>query len=124
LTLRERSPSVWIITPQLIEQKGQVERVSVVRAIFSSRAWANAGPTSNPRTDTSVLAVVVSLRNCRRVVCMAFPARGRILALHDTNVVSHAMTIHLSPDRRRLLFCEQTGETSVAATLDRRRGNL
>ena len=29
------SPSVWMITPQLTEQYGQVLRVSVVRAIFS-----------------------------------------------------------------------------------------
>ena len=31
---------VWMMTPQLTEQYGQVERVSVVRAIFSSLACA------------------------------------------------------------------------------------
>ena len=40
LTLRDRSPSVWMITPQLTEQYGHVDRVSVVRAIFSSRTSA------------------------------------------------------------------------------------
>ena len=39
-TLRDLSPSVWRMTPQLTEQYGQVERVSVVRAIFSSRTSA------------------------------------------------------------------------------------
>ena len=34
------SPSVWMMTPQLTEQYGQVERVSVVREIFNSRDCA------------------------------------------------------------------------------------
>jgi hypothetical protein len=40
---------VWMITPQLTEQYGQVDRVSVVREIFSARDSAYAGVTSNPR---------------------------------------------------------------------------
>ncbi len=40
VTLRDRSPRVWMITPQLTEQYGQVDRVSVVREIFSSRTAA------------------------------------------------------------------------------------
>ena len=34
------SPSVWMITPQLTEQYGQVLRVSVVREILSVFACA------------------------------------------------------------------------------------
>src|SRR5882672_6207866 len=47
------SPKVWIITPQLTEQYGQVERVSVVRAIFSSFACARTGRASNPRRSAA-----------------------------------------------------------------------
>src|SRR3954466_6076898 len=37
-----------MITPQLTEQYGQIERVSVARAIFSSRMWAWGGARSKP----------------------------------------------------------------------------
>src|SRR5882724_8369248 len=43
-----------MITPQLTEQYGQVERVSVVRAIFSSFACARTGRASNPRRSAAV----------------------------------------------------------------------
>jgi hypothetical protein len=36
--LRDRSPNVWMMTPQLTEQYGHVDRVSVVLEILSSRA--------------------------------------------------------------------------------------
>ena len=36
VTFLALSPRVWMMTPQLTAQYGQVERVSVVRAIFSS----------------------------------------------------------------------------------------
>src|ERR1700675_4044647 len=38
-------------TPQLTEQYGQVERVSVARAILSSLSCATAGVRSNPRRE-------------------------------------------------------------------------
>src|SRR5882672_2591685 len=39
-------------TPQLTEQYGQVDRVSVARAILSSLSCATAGVRSNPRRET------------------------------------------------------------------------
>src|SRR5579864_3424892 len=53
VTFLALSPSVWIITPQLTEQYGQVDRVSVVRAIFNSLDCAYAGRRSNPRMDAA-----------------------------------------------------------------------
>src|SRR5580658_6051821 len=38
-------------TPQLTEQYGQVDRVSVARAILSSLSCATAGVRSNPRIE-------------------------------------------------------------------------
>ena len=66
-TFRELSPSVWMITPQLTEQYGQVERVSVVRAILSVRTWATAGVKSKPSTDRVTPPSVEAFRNCRRL---------------------------------------------------------
>jgi len=57
---------VWMITPQLTEQYGQVERVSVVRAILSSRDCAYAFCRSNPSTDAAIAPLPV-LRKTRRV---------------------------------------------------------
>src|SRR5882724_2482779 len=54
VTFLALSPSVWMITPQLTEQYGQVERVSVVRAIFNSFACARTGRASNPRRSAAV----------------------------------------------------------------------
>ncbi len=59
------------MTPQLTEQYGQVERVSVVRAIFSSRTSAYAGVRSKPRTEAATPPMVVEVRNCLRVGFMA-----------------------------------------------------
>ena len=69
-TLRDRSPSVWMMTPQLTEQYGQVDRVSVVRAIFSWRTWAKTGVRSNPRTDAARPPTALAFRNSRRVGSM------------------------------------------------------
>src|SRR5688572_4041090 len=77
-----------MMTPQLTEQYGQVERVSVVRAIFSSRTAAYAGARSKPSTDTAVPPRVVSLRKSRRVGCM----RGSLP--YGVTVVEPVSTIH------------------------------
>ena len=42
-----------MMMPQLTEQYGQVDRVSVVREIFNSRACAYAGFRSKPRTQAT-----------------------------------------------------------------------
>src|SRR5688572_12467376 len=60
-----------MITPQLTEQYGQVDRVSVVRAIFSSRSCASAGARSKPSIDTATPPMVAVLRKSRRLVSMA-----------------------------------------------------
>src|SRR6516164_5654586 len=51
-----------MMTPQLTEQYGQVDRVSVVRAIFRARASARARVTSNP----SKVALPAASRNKSR----------------------------------------------------------
>src|ERR1700722_4802248 len=66
VTFLALSPRVWMITPQLTEQYGQVERVSVVRAILSSRDCAYAFCRLNPSTDAAIAPVPV-LRKTRRV---------------------------------------------------------
>src|SRR2546428_12108023 len=61
-TLRALSPSVWMVTPQLTAQYGHVERVSVVRAFFSSRTCAYARCRSNPKTVAATPPTVLILR--------------------------------------------------------------
>src|SRR5258708_35334100 len=61
-----------MITPQLTEQYGQVERVSVVRAILSSFAWACAGFKSKPSPEGTMAPVPV-LMNILRVGSMHKP---------------------------------------------------
>src|SRR3990167_4490146 len=74
-TLYELSPRVCIITPQLTEQYGQVLLVSVVRAIFSWRAWAIAGVTSKPK-PVSNAPLALSFRKERLVSSIPFLVRS------------------------------------------------
>src|SRR5215472_9065464 len=53
-----------MMTPQLTEQYGHVERVSVVRAILSSLACARTGRASNPKSSAAALPVP-TLKNSR-----------------------------------------------------------
>jgi hypothetical protein len=53
-----------MITPQLTEQYGHVERVSVVRAIFNSFACAKTGRASNP-SSSAAAPPVPTLKNSR-----------------------------------------------------------
>src|ERR1044071_8514389 len=78
VTFLALSPSVWMMMPQLTEQYGQVERVSVVRAIFSSRACACAGVRSNPSAQeaTALLKNVLRLEAIR-------PSGGHIVHCKD-----------------------------------------
>src|ERR1019366_1418156 len=69
-TFFDLSPWVWMITPQLTEQYGQVDRVSVVREIFSARDSAHAGVMSNP---SSVAPAAPTLRKSLRVVDIQGP---------------------------------------------------
>src|SRR2546427_1348174 len=55
-----------MITPQLTEQYGHVERVSLARAILSVRSCANAGFKSNPKTAAAAPPMVVNFRKSRR----------------------------------------------------------
>ena len=63
-----------MITPQLTEQYGHVERVSFARAIFSVRSCAYAGFKSNPKTAAAAPPIVVSFRKSRRVGFMLGPS--------------------------------------------------
>src|SRR6516225_8718150 len=62
-----------MMTPQLTEQYGHVERVSLARAILSARSSAYAGCRSKPKTDAATPPTVVSFRKSRRVACMVHP---------------------------------------------------
>src|SRR5579863_7142259 len=53
-------------TPQLTEQYGHVDRVSVARAILSSLSCAIAGVRSNPRREKAALPVSAPLRKVLR----------------------------------------------------------
>jgi hypothetical protein len=56
-----------MMTPQLTEQYGQVDRVSDVRAILSSRTCAEAAVRSKPSADTATPVAVDSFKNWRRL---------------------------------------------------------
>src|SRR2546426_5828012 len=66
-----------MITPQLTEQYGQVDRVSLARAIFSVRSCAYAGCRSKPKTAAAAPPMVVSFRKSRRVGVMLGPPFSR-----------------------------------------------
>src|SRR5271169_773567 len=53
-------------TPQLTEQYGQVDRVSVARAILSSLSCATAGVRSNPRREKPAPPASAPLRKVLR----------------------------------------------------------
>src|SRR5579863_839378 len=53
-------------TPQLTEQYGHVDRVSVARAIFSSLSCATAGVRSNPRREKPAPPASAPLRKVLR----------------------------------------------------------
>src|SRR4029077_5862098 len=65
-----------MITPQLTEQYGHVERVSVVRAILSSFACARTGRASNPRRSAAALPVP-TLKNSRLDKPIGWPPARR-----------------------------------------------
>src|SRR5688500_17727137 len=59
------SPRVWTITPQDTEQYGQMERVSVVRAILKALACAWAAVRSKPNGVTNAPDVATKPRRER-----------------------------------------------------------
>src|SRR2546429_8885753 len=61
------------MVPQPTAQYGQVDRVSLARAIFSVRSCANAGFKSKPNTAAAAPPMVVSFRKSRRVGFMLDP---------------------------------------------------
>src|SRR5262245_20885817 len=94
-----RSPSVWMITPQLTEQYGQVLRVSLVRAIFSVRACAITGATSKPN---AVSVAPPTSERCRKVRLEIM--RGSFSYLR-VGPHPHAPATARSRSRRWLLAC-------------------
>src|SRR5271168_619337 len=60
-------------TPQLTEQYGQVDRVSVARAILSSFNCATAGVRSNPRIEKPAPPTSAPLRKVLRENSIAHP---------------------------------------------------
>src|SRR5262245_39602993 len=70
-----------MMTPQLTEQYGHVDRVSVVRAIFSSRIAAYAGARSKPSTEAATPPRVLTFRNSLRVGCTMPPESGETASI-------------------------------------------
>src|ERR1700694_2572092 len=62
-------------TPQLTEQYGHVDRVSVARAILSSLSCATAGVRSNPRREKAAPPVSAPLRKVLRESSMVSSSR-------------------------------------------------
>src|SRR5713226_4686812 len=62
-----------MMVPQPTAQYGQVERVSLARAIFSVRSCAYAGFRSKPKSAAAAPPTVVSLRKSRRVGFIGAP---------------------------------------------------
>src|SRR6266403_269186 len=56
-----------MIVPQPTAQYGQVDRVSLARAIFRTRSCAYAGFKSKPNTAAAAPPMVVNFRKSRRV---------------------------------------------------------
>src|SRR5215471_10264659 len=60
-------------TPQLTEQYGHVDLVSVVREIFNSRSAKYAGARSNPNTVATRPPSPAAFRKSRRLVSISRP---------------------------------------------------
>src|SRR6266853_1996005 len=74
-------------TPQLTEQYGQVDRVSVARAILSSFSCAIAGVKSNPRREKPAPPTSAPLRKFLRESSIAHPPTTSITPA-DSNAIS------------------------------------
>src|ERR1700674_1273124 len=66
-----------MMVPQPTAQYGQVDRVSLARAIFRVRNCAYAGFRSNPKTAAAAPPIVVNFRKSRRVGFMLGPPSAR-----------------------------------------------
>src|SRR5262249_9082422 len=103
-----------MITPQLTEQYGHVDRVSLARAIFSTRNCANAGFTSKPKTAAATPPTAPTLRKSRRVGCIKPPSRqGTTFALQIDSTLGtglQALTLCGYPH----LCVDAAGRTSVS----------
>src|SRR6266849_5352926 len=63
-----------MIVPQPTAQYGQVERVSLARAILRVRSWAKAGWRSKPKTAAAVPPIEANFRKSRREASIRPPA--------------------------------------------------
>src|ERR1022692_1392216 len=94
-------------TPQLTAQYGQVDRVSVARAIFSSFNCATAGVRSNPRREKPAPPTSAPLRNVLRESSIVHPPTASITSRADCtptfagnyNPVPQRQSTELSPPR-------------------------
>src|SRR5579884_1520140 len=73
-----------MMTPQLTEQYGHVDRVSFARAIFKARSCANAGCKSNPKTAAAAPPTAPIFRKSRREACITPPLFDRKGILRGT----------------------------------------
>src|SRR5258708_39913954 len=77
---------VWMRTPNLTEQYAHVERVSVVRAILSSRDWAYAVFRSKPSTEATT-APVPTFRKLLRDGFMATSTGSHVLGFRAEGII-------------------------------------
>src|SRR5215471_5224079 len=72
-------------TPQLTEQYGHVDLVSVVREIFNSRSAAYAGARSNPNTVATPPPSPAAFRKSRRLVSISRPPMSVFYSIRSPN---------------------------------------
>src|SRR5271166_715428 len=80
--------------PQLTEQYGHVDRVSVARAILSSASCATAGFRSNPRREKPAPPTSAPLRKVLRENSIAHPP--------STSIAYRNVLIETKPESRLL----------------------
>src|SRR5580704_14163819 len=81
------------MVPQPTAQYGQVERVSLARAILSTRSCAKAGCKSNPNTAAAAPPTVLSLRKSRlEGFIYVWPPSRAVGGCCRTNAIDRTLT--------------------------------
>src|ERR1700683_4864742 len=101
-------------TQQLTEQYGQVERVSVARAIFSSLSCATAGVRSNPRIEKPAPPTSAPLRKFLRENSIALLRLLRITSRPDCTPNCR----NYNPDMHQSQCGMPSTETDLSGTPD------
>lgn len=87
-----------MITPQLTEQYGHVERVSVVREIFSARDCAYAGFKSKPSSET-IVPPAPTFKKALRVEAIGAPPTSDDVIRYRSSECVNGQPIVLAAER-------------------------